>query len=386
MSSELDPAHDPLDELDHAVLELIADRATAADEARRPDPEVIRALGDRGLLRLVVPRCFGGLEVHPSVFMDFTERISWVNGSAGWTAMTCNEEAGIASAFLLPETMTALYTEDPDVIIAGSGVPNGRARRLGGGWSITGSWGFVSGCTAADRWVLTALGEGSDPLELCHFLSEADEALVDETWDTTGLRGTGSHHVVLTDRFVEERWTGVGRSMSLPRPDAPFYRLPSGLRFPFPKVGVTVGLARRAIHEFGELAGAKRPLNLSSSLRERADAHAAVARATALVGSGDAWARDRLEAVWEKAVAGEPIAPGLHAEARLACSHAADSCIEAVETLVAAAGTTANFRSSPLSLIRNDVRAVAGHFMVAKYQMNSAGRVLLGLDAGDRTF
>ena len=101
MSSELDPAHDPLDELAHAVLELIADRATAADEARRPDPEVIRALGDRGLLRLVVPRCFGGLEVHPSVFMDFTERISWVNGSAGWTAMTCNEEAGIASVFFI---------------------------------------------------------------------------------------------------------------------------------------------------------------------------------------------------------------------------------------------------------------------------------------------
>ena len=383
MPGELDPA---LQALDGAVLDLVGERAPTADEARRPDLEVMRTLGDRGLLKLIVPESLGGPEVHPTVFMDFTERVAWASGSAGWTAMTCNEEAGIASAFLQAETMAALYAENPTVIIAGSGVPNGRARRVEGGWSITGNWGFVSGCTAADRWILTALVDGSDPLELCHFLIEADARLVEDTWDTTGLRGTGSHNVVLEDRFVEDRCTGVAPSMTLPRPDAPFYRLPSGLRFPFPKVGVTVGLARRAIHEFGELAGAKQPLNLSSSLRERADAHSAIARATALVGSGDAWARDRLEAVWAIAAADDPIPSELHAEARLACSHAAAACIEAVELLVAAAGTTANFRSSPLSLIRSDVRAVAGHFMVAAYQMNTAGRVLLGLDPGDRTF
>ena len=57
-----------------------------------------------------------------------------------------------------------------------------------------------------------------------------------------------------------------------------------------------------------------------------------------------------------------------------------DLLLEAVEELVAAAGTSANFTSSPLALIRNDVRAVAAHYMVAPYQMDAAGRVLLGLE------
>jgi len=34
----------------------------------------------------------------------------------------------------------------------------------------------------------------------------------------------------------------------------------------------------------------------------------------------------------------------------------------------------------------DDARAVAGHFMVGSYQIDTAGRVLLGLEAGDPAF
>jgi alkylation response protein AidB-like acyl-CoA dehydrogenase len=361
------------------ALDLVAERAAAADAARRPDPDVIRAIADLGLLRLVVPECYGGHEAHPATFIEFTATLAQVHGSTAWVAMTCNEEAGITSAFLEPDSVSALYRDDPTVVIAGSGVPHGRATRVDGGWSVTGRWGFVSGCTAADRWVLASIVEGSDPVELCFVLVPALDELVDDTWDTIGLRGTGSHHVELTDHFVPDQWAGVVANLGLPRPDTPFYNLPSGLRFPFPKVGVATGLARRALHEFAELAGAKRPLHQRSDLRERADAQTAVARATALIGSGLAWVHERLDVLWATLVAGDPISAELHAEVRLSCSFAVQNCITAVDALVGAAGSTANFTSSPLSLLQNDIRAVAGHYMVAPYWMDTAGRVLLGL-------
>jgi len=40
----------------------------------------------------------------------------------------------------------------------------------------------------------------------------------------------------------------------------------------------------------------------------------------------------------------------------------------------------------PLGRLLNDMRAVSGHFMVGSYQIDTAGRVLLVQDAGDRNF
>ncbi|HAE55182.1 MAG TPA: acyl-CoA dehydrogenase, partial [Acidimicrobiaceae bacterium] len=51
-----------------------------------------------------------------------------------------------------------------------------------------------------------------------------------------------------------------------------------------------------------------------------------------------------------------------------------------------AAGSSANFEKSGLMTLLDDARAVAGHFMVGSYQIDTAGRVLLGLDAGDPAF
>lgn len=368
------------------LLDLVRDRAADADDRRAPDRDVMNELAHRGLLRLVVPAAAGGHQVGHAAFMEFAAVLAEVHGSTAWTAMTCNEEAGIASAYLAPDDLAAIYAEHPAVIISGSGVPHGRATRVEGGWRVTGRWGFVSGCTAADRWVLVSMVEGARPAAMCAALVPADPNQIDDTWHTTGLRGTGSHHVELDDQFVPDHLAGVLEVGQPARPDLAFYRMPSGLRFPFPKVGVATGLARRAIAEFADLAGAKRPLNLRSSLRERPDAQTAMARATALVGSGWTYVQDRVTALWDVLDAGDPITPELHAETRNACSHAVQNCIDAVALVIGAAGTTANFVDSPLATIGNDVRAVAGHFMVAPYQMNTAGRVLLGLEPGDATF
>lgn len=358
-----------------------------SDAVREPDAEIIAELGRLGLMRLLVPSELGGGGRHPAEFIEFARRVAYEHPSTGWVAMTCNEEAEIFASYLEPATVTAFYRQHPDAVVAGSGVPKGVARPTDGGWIVDGRWPFVSGCTAADWWILANVVEDTRPRQLCFVLIPADAGLIDDTWHTVGLRGTGSHDVVLDGHFVPGEYASVVENFSLPKPnDHPYYRLPSGLRFPFPKTGVASGIADRAIDEFADLAGAKTPLYNRSTLADRPDAQAAIARATALAGAGRAFVAEQLSEIWETASACGEVTLAQHARARLACSWSVQNCIAAVETLVTAAGSTANYTSSPLGGLLNDVRAVAGHFMVGSYQMDTAGRVLLGLDSGDLNF
>ena len=378
------------------ILPLVAEHADWTNEHRRPHAEVFAALASAGLLRLIAPAHYGGRGVGWEEFLAIIEAIGRVDGSAAWTAMTLNEEVGIASAYLPAASMTDLLHQQPDVIIAGSGVALGKARPVSGGWLVNGRWKFVSGVPVADRVVLACRiidsdgtpppGQVRQPQRICFILVPQAQVVVEDTWHVAGLRGTGSNDVVLSDVFVPDAWAGVFGPRDQPLPRTPYYCLPSGLRFPFPKVGVAVGVARAAMAAFGQLARTKKPSLLPELLSERPNAQAAAARAEALVGSGRAWVSTVVDELWAVAGASEAIGPELHARARLSAAYAVDSAIQAVEALASAAGTTASQLDGPWPRLLADVRSVGQHFTVGPHQMQSAGRVFLGQKPGDPAF
>ncbi len=394
-----------LDALDDELLALVRSRAAASDERREPDRDVVVALGQRGLMRLVVPTSMGGGGQGPAELIELTRRVAFEHPSAGWVAMTCNEEATLAASYLSPASLARFYASEPAAVIAGSGVARGTATLTDDGCVVSGRWTYATGCTAADYWMVVALVDEPSPRRMCAVLVPADRALVDDTWHTLGMRGTGSADVVLEGVHVPADMIGIDDSLSLrtgenaqpPVPDAhPFFGLPSGLRFPFPKVGVAVGTAQRAIFEFKQLADEKKPIFAKTTLAERPDAANAVAHAEALVRSSYTFVVDELAELCATAAAGEHISDSQHARGRLACSWALRSCIEAVSRLASAAGATANFTDPPvaapsssavsLGSLLADVAAVAGHFMVGPQHIDTAGRVLLGQPANDLNF
>ena len=149
---------------------------------------------------------------------------------------------------------------------------------------------------------------------------------------------------------------------------------------------MAAGLASRAIADFKELTQSKTPLTSKKKLRDRPDAATSIAKAEALVGAGQAWVFEQLETIWTAAERGDEVSDHTHAKVRLACSWSVQNAISAIQHLVDAAGSTANFEGSGLMALLDDARAVAGHFMVGSYQIDTAGRVLLDLDAGDPAF
>ncbi len=368
------------------LLELVEASIDESQATRRPVGSTVRAFADRRLLQVLAPADYGGEEVSIRAFLDLVETVARVDGSAAWSVMTLNEEMEIACTYLPPAHMKTVVGSADAVIVAGAGAPQGRAVRVDGGWRLSGRWRLVTAGAVADFIVVGAVVDGPKPRSLCYALVPRAEVTILDTWDTAGLRGTGSNDVEMRDVFVPDDRAGPTATVADTIPTSTLFRLQASLRFPFPKVGVAAGVARAAVDSFIELAGTKRARLGGSLLRDQPDAQLAVAEAEALIGSGRAYALEMLDVIWALAEAGEPIPAAVHARTRLACSTAVANCVSAVEAVATAAGTTANLMDHPLQRHLADVRAVPQHFMVGGYHRLSAGQVLLGLPAADPLF
>jgi alkylation response protein AidB-like acyl-CoA dehydrogenase len=108
------------------------------------------------------------------------------------------------------ETFERVYRNGPDVILAGAVAPFGTAEATGGGFLVNGRWPFASGCQHAD-WIVgfCVMTEGGKPLpgeggrpQLRGVVLPARDWQIVDTWHVMGLRGTGSHDIVLKDAMV----------------------------------------------------------------------------------------------------------------------------------------------------------------------------------------
>ncbi|HET6319568.1 MAG TPA: acyl-CoA dehydrogenase family protein, partial [Chloroflexota bacterium] len=171
-------------------------------ELRIPPPLVER-LAEAGLYRLVVPRQLGGLEVDVLTYLRAAELMAEADGSVGWNIG--NNAIGQFIALGLPEEgVGEIFENGPDTIIAGTAVPGGgTAVRVDGGYLVSGHWSFGSGCREA-QWMMANFElEGT----LYRSFVRPQEVKIIDTWDMTGMRGTGSHDWTVSEVFVPERRT-----------------------------------------------------------------------------------------------------------------------------------------------------------------------------------
>lgn len=380
-------------EVAQSLRPLVEAHADEAERSRRQSPEVVSAMAQAGLFRLAAPEVYGGLEADPATMIRAIEVISEADGATGWTLMIGIETVGIALAALPPSTAAALLGERPHIVFAGALNPLGRAVEVEGGLLVNGRWPFSSGCQTADHfWGGCLLTDpGGEPRRVNgqrvsrQIVAPRGSYEVVETWEASGLRGSGSHDVVIADLFVpNELVTDVdGTGMQV---DTPLFRLPVRSRLAFNKVPVATGVARAALDAFERLANEKTPFREVELLRERPQAQLAMAEAEARLGAARAYVFETVADMWATTCAGRPVTLRDQARLRLACSHCCAEAVHAVDLLATQAGITVSFPSSPLERAVRDVRVVPQHVMVAPSAIAAAGRVLLGLDPGNRLF
>lgn len=237
-----------------AMVPNLIDRAAAVGAARRIADETIAEFKQSGILRVLQPRRYGGHQESFGVFLDIIDILTEGCASSAWVYAILGELQWVIAS--LPErAQDDIWGDDPDAVAAGSIIPRGLARRCDGGWRISASYQFGSGCLHAQWAFVGARCEDGVGAEHVRYLAipMAEVELVDD-WYVLGMRGTGSQSLVLRDVFVPEH-----RSMSLTdvvagmppgryvHPDYGLMRAPRYYLIPFVLPAIAFGLARLAL-------------------------------------------------------------------------------------------------------------------------------------------
>ncbi|HEY9438067.1 MAG TPA: acyl-CoA dehydrogenase family protein, partial [Streptomyces sp.] len=180
--------------------------AGEADRTGTLHTDVVRALTAAGFPRHFVPAKWGGAE---GTFTDMTRAAALVGrscASAAWCGTMFAYSARF-STHLPVEAQEEFWGDGPDTLWVSGLAPAGRADTTDGGFVLSGRWSYVSGAEFAD-WALLAgpsQGPGAPPPRF--FAVPRADFTVEPTWNTVGMRGTGSHTVVLSDVVVPARRT-----------------------------------------------------------------------------------------------------------------------------------------------------------------------------------
>lgn len=370
-----------------ALAPAIAACAEEIESERRLPASLVEAFREAGIFRLLMPGSCGGLEVEPATLVESIETIARADGAAGWNAMI-GATSGMVLAYLPEETAQEVAAGGRS-IVGGVFHPRGRAVLSGDGYLATGRWPFASGCQHSD-WLLggcIVFDEHSSaprrqpdgaPLARMLLFPRRDVEIFD-TWDTAGLRGTGSHDFAV-DRVAVPAQRSVWFSSDPCRETGPLYAFPVFALLSFGIAAVALGIARAALDELHHLAIAKTATGTRRTLAERSATQAQVAKAEVLLEASRDHLLTRIDAAWRSVRAGRELDLRERARLRLAATHAVRSSAAAVDRAYETAGGTAVYESAPLARRFRDIHVATQHVMVAPATYELAGRVLLGLE------
>lgn len=357
--------------LDGLKAEIRARRAEF-QELRHIPRDIVRKFQEIGVYRAFVPERFGGDALSPVRFCRLIEDISTADASAGWVA-----SFGVSSTYLaaLPkETFAAIYGKNPDTVFAGAMFPPQKATPVAGGLEVTGRWPYGSGSMGASLVGVGITVEGrSSPLPLTAVMPR-EKVTIDETWDTIGLRATGSHDIVADRVVVSEDWTFIrGGTPSL---DDPIFRYPAmGLAAQVLAV-VALGAARAALDWVRSDALERVSITGAPSPAARAYVQIEFARAEGLLMGARAAFYDAISEAWRQLLEQGEVDHQARIRLRHVASLAARDGAEAARLAFVLGGSEATRSDHPLGRFMLDAASVAQHAFMGAGTWQAAGAAL----------
>lgn len=357
-----------------ALQPLLLARSAEIDEGRALPEDVVAALREAGVFRMMMPRAWGGPEMTPMAINEVLEQLAMGNASAAWCAMI-QMDGGLYSGMLDAQVRRELF---PSLDLAVSNVLriSGYARVVEGGFVVDGRWAYASGCAHSDWFaggVLLHEGDPEQPLKdeqgrprSCMLLMDRRRLNLHDTWQTLGLRGTGSHDLEAVQLFVPE---AHAFSLEAAGHEGALYRWPAVLCAKMP--GVPLGIARAAIAE------------ARATMARRADLPPlwalALSEAYTAYRGAKAHVQHSLETVWARLQAGEQPSVEERVDVFLARAQAFHQARHAVELLFDALGGGAVYsQRSALERHLRDLNTACQHIMAQRQGQLPAAQLLLG--------
>jgi 3-hydroxy-9,10-secoandrosta-1,3,5(10)-triene-9,17-dione monooxygenase len=237
-----------------ALIPRLAERAPAAAAARRLPLETIAEYHAAGILRILQPRRFGGMQGRFSLFSRIVEELTYGCASSAWVYAVLAEHQWIIAQYP-EEAQIDVWGDEPEAVASSSLAPRAAAKRVAGGWRLSGRYPFSSGCDYAQWAILGAfLGEMGDPRHIAYLLTPLAEVEIVDDWQVLGLAGTGSKSLVLHDVFIPEHRCVMVSDLfagtppgALVHPEYPVLRAPRGFLVSYSLPPVAIALGRRAL-------------------------------------------------------------------------------------------------------------------------------------------
>src|SRR3954452_23233039 len=246
-----------------ALIPELRKRASKTEELRRLPPETERDLHDAGLFRILQPRRVGGAEFDYVALVDCADALGQADASVAWNFANLASHHWMLGMFDR-HAQDAVWNENADALIASSFIfPAGRARKTDGGYLLNGHWPFSSGVESCDWNMLASIvssDDEADGIEYRLFLLNRRDYKINDTWNATGLGGTGSNDVRVVDAFVAEKMTvAVSDLTGGPTPGSAInpnalYALPVFSLFPYVLSGVGLGNAQACLNDYVSFA------------------------------------------------------------------------------------------------------------------------------------
>lgn len=371
------------------IYDLAISYRDETENSRKIAPSVVSKLSELSLFRMGLPKSLGGWEGNPIEPLKAYETLASAEASVSWIVWN-NHLACTFGRFLDQNSMNDVF-KNPSHIYANSARPEGVATQTEKGYVVSGQWTLVSGCELADWFALrclvisegspTTLGPGAN-LKL-FFIPKEDIEVVD-TWHVGGLKGTGSHDIIVKDTFVKESYAVDFESPI--EVDNAYNRLPIGCINAAGCAAMALGVLKAATDELVGLCLERVTSGKSPDLRDRVTVQATIAKSKTLLASRRSQLHNSVETLWNEAQQQNTFTDIQLADVWAAACEAARESRDMVSEIYAVAGTVSLYKKHRIERAHRDIHAILQHGIIQPHWMNQAGMAYVGLTPNGAMF
>lgn len=353
-----------------AAMPILAEESLACDSLGKLTPKTYEILRDSGIIRIFQPKKYGGLEGDPVEFARLIMDLAANAPSAGWVCGVVGLHS-FEFAQTDPRLQDEVWGKDVDTWTASPYAMLGKATPVEGGWRLTGRWPFSSGtdnCDWAVVGVMTEAEPGSGEFTVPHhfIMPRSDYQIHQDSWDTMGLRGTGSKDIEAKDVFVPDyRVLNVQKLNARDyhranQPESRLYEVPFDYLFPGVISASTIGIAEGVVRRYQEYAAERVNRGGIKSI-DNPYQMAALGSALADIEASRLQLLDGLQKAYDIAMAGGTVPNALQHEARRNQVRAVRRAADAARAVFDTVGGNVARTSSPIQRFYRDVSVAMCH-------------------------
>ncbi len=368
------------------IAELIEAAAGANEALGRLTPEVVDALHEQRLFRMLLPRACGGEEVDHITWFRAMEALAKLDASTAWCVGQINGCA-TAAASVEPEVARAIWSGPRSALSWGPPV-KARADEVDGGHRLTGEWQMSSGSRHANWIGLTApvFDRKGAPIQLEGapmriFLVPAEQIEWVDNWDVIGLVATNRGGFRANSLFVPEGYSLAQLHPLKAKLETPLYKFPMNSNFGIGFSAVALGIARAMLDACVALAKDKTPRAAKHSLKDNHLIQFQIGEAEARLRSARTYMQATARRIWDEVSAsGKEVSIAQRLDNRMAATFAIHEAKAVADVAWEIAGASAIFRPGAFERRFRDIRTVMQQAQGRKTHLQDVGAYLMGLE------